>query len=437
MLVYFKISNYKSVDKEVVVNFTATALNDHSESNLYEEDGDQYLKSILLYGHNASGKSTILNALVYLRWFINNSATDKENGEKIKVKPFEFRASSKKKPSTFEICFILNKKKYKYGVEMTENLIHREWLIESKAKKEYPLFLRIGQEFDVDKRRFAEADGLQKRTRKNVLFLSVCTQWNVAKAQVIDEWFQDFVTIHGLADERYREFTFDLLKSRKYNKVVKRFLQKADLGINDLQVIDFGTSFNDILKRVPEEAVDNFKKKFSEESEPVVFTIHDQFNDLDEKIGQTSLDLDRTGSEGTKKYFNLVGLIIVALLENRFVIIDEFDARLHTLLTKAILRLFNSAKIKSRAQLLVVSHDTALLDRDLLRRDQIYFLDKNKVGATEATSLVEYKPRKETPIDKNYLEGRYGGIPFIDDLESLLEDDDEINSKRDGEEEER
>lgn len=104
-------------------------------------------------------------------------------------------------------------------------------------------------------------------------------------------------------------------------------------------------------------------------------------------------------------------------------VIDEFDARLHTLLTKSILKLFHSSQTKSKAQLLVASHDTALLDRNLLRRDQIYFVEKDKYGATETTALVEYKPRKESPYDRNYLDGKYGAIPFIDALESLMVDD--------------
>ena len=137
-------------------------------------------------------------------------------------------------------------------------------------------------------------------------------------------------------------------------------------------------------------------------------------------MGSVPLLLNKSESEGTKKYFNIIGLLITALLENRVVVIDEFDARLHTLLTKAILKLFNSSVIKSTAQLIVASHDTALLDREILRRDQIYFIEKNVYGASSAVSLVEYKPRKDSPYDKNYLEGKYGAIPFIEDLEKLI-----------------
>jgi uncharacterized protein len=101
-------------------------------------------------------------------------------------------------------------------------------------------------------------------------------------------------------------------------------------------------------------------------------------------------------------------------------VIDEFDARLHTLLSKAIIKLFHSSEPASNAQLLVASHDTALLDRDLLRRDQLYFVEKNQYGATSTTSLVEFKVRKETPYDKNYLDGKYGAIPVVEDLRNLL-----------------
>jgi len=129
---------------------------------------------------------------------------------------------------------------------------------------------------------------------------------------------------------------------------------------------------------------------------------------------------DKSESEGTKKYFNIIGLLVTALLESRVVIIEEFDARLHTLLTKAILKLFNSTILKSNAQLIVASHDTALLDSEIHRRDQIYFIEKNIYEASSAVSLVEYKPRKDSPYNKNYLEGKYGAIPFIQDIEKLI-----------------
>jgi AAA15 family ATPase/GTPase len=151
-----------------------------------------------------------------------------------------------------------------------------------------------------------------------------------------------------------------------------------------------------------------------------IYALHNIYDDQNRVVNTIPFYLDKSESEGTKKYFNMIGILITAIQEGRLVIIDEFDARLHTLLSKAILKLFNSPETASHAQLLVASHDTALLDREILRRDQIYFIEKNQYGATNATSLVEFKARKETPFDKNYLEGKYGAIPIVHDLGTLL-----------------
>jgi uncharacterized protein len=420
MIVYFKVGNYKSIQEEVTLNFNAASISEHTDSNIIGGEMFPLLKSIMLYGHNASGKSKILEALVYFKWFINNSATEKQSSEEIDVEPFELLESSSKKPSYFEICFLMGKQKYRYGFEADKKTVHKEWLLESKATKEYPVFLRIGQNVEIDLKRFENSQGLDKRTRKNALFLSVASQWNVSKAQKIDSWVDSIFTVHGLADENYRLHTIDLLKNKKYSEIIKKFIQKADLGINSIDVVDVPIKLEDVLKRIPEELKGVFKEKYKGRSETAVFTVHSKYNDKSEVVGDVPFLLDKSESEGTKKYFNLVGLFIKALIEDRLIVMDEFDARLHTLLSKAIIKLFNSSKIKSKAQLLVASHDTALLDRELLRRDQIYFIEKNKIGATKAVSLVEYKPRKDTPYDRNYLDGKYGGIPFIGDLESLI-----------------
>jgi len=161
------------------------------------------------------------------------------------------------------------------------------------------------------------------------------------------------------------------------------------------------------------------KDQFNNENQQAIITLHKKNLKNGETTNEAFL-LEKHESDGTKKFFNLIGVYVNAILENRFVVVDEFDARLHTLLTKAILSIFNSTKIKSKSQIIAASHDTALLDREILRRDQIYFVEKDQFGSSSVTSLVEYKPRKESPYDRNYLNGRYGGIPFIEDLEALL-----------------
>lgn len=420
MLIYFKVGNYKSIKDPIELNFNAAAVSEHTDSNVIGDESMPLLKSILLYGHNASGKSKILDAFVFFRWFVINSAIENQRNEIIEVESFKLNTATVGKPSFFEASFMVGELKYRYGFEADTDRVHKEWLLESKVTKEYPVFLRIEDEFQIDKKRFANADGLEKRTRKNALFLSVASQWNVAKAEKINEWFASIFTIDGFMDEVYKNLTIDLLKDVRYSKLVNEFIQKADLGINSIAAVDMPPTLQKSIKDIPDRFKNSLTEKWKGNDEKAVFTFHKRFDEKGNSGDNIPFLLDDQESDGTRKYFNLIGVFITAILENRLVVIDEFDARLHTLLTKSILKLFNSSQTKSKAQLLVASHDTALLDRNLLRRDQIYFVEKNKYGATEITSLVEYKPRKESPYDKNYLEGKYGAIPFIDGLESLM-----------------
>lgn len=419
MLIYFKVGNFKSIREPITIDFNAASISEHPNSNVVTENKLSLLKTVMLYGHNASGKSKILDAFVFYKWFVNVSS--ERELESIEVENFELNSSNDKKPSFFEALFIIGKTKYRYGFEVTQKRITKEWLLESTAKKEYPVFLRINDEFKIDFKRFKDSNGLEKRTRSNSLFLSVASQWNVKKAKTIKEWFGKIYAIHGLRDNGFQKLTIDLLKDKKYSSLIHKFIQIADLGIDSLDLINVDVKIDDIIKKAPEELKSYYKNKFKDKEQQEVLTLHHKYNNKNEKVGTVPFMLNMHESEGTRKYFNLIGVFIKSILEDRLVVVDEFDARFHTLLSKSILKLFNSSKSKSKAQLFVASHDTALLDNDILRRDQIYFVEKNNFGETQVTSLVEFKTRKESPYYKNYLEGKYGAIPFIGDIEKLLE----------------
>jgi len=419
MIVFFKVRNFKSIKETLELSFLATSISEHPESNVISKGRDKLLKSIVLYGHNASGKSNILDAVAFFRWFIANSTTELQSNDEIEVEPFRLSEETENEPSFFEMCFYMGNTKYRYGFEADEERVYKEWLLESKKIQEYPVFLRINDEYQIDEKRIPGATGVEKRTRKNALFLSACSQWNVAKAELIYEWFDNMYTAHGLMDSGYRELTIDMIRDKTKSKIVNSFLKKADLGINDVQVLDI--QLEDIIDIVPDDMKEEFKEKFDDSDSQAVLTSHSKYDKKGKKVGTERFLLDKYESQGTIKFFNLIGVFIDSILNNRFLIVDEFDARLHTILTKSILKLFNSAKINTESQLLVASHDTALLDRNILRRDQICFVEKSNIGASELVSLVEYKPRKESPYDKNYLDGKYGGIPIIEDLEELFQ----------------
>ena len=422
MLVYFKVGNFGSVNGPVTINFNAAAFGEFTDSNVYVKNKTPLLKTIMLYGHNASGKSKILDAFAFFRWFVVNSARETQAKEKIAVKPFELSDSTVDAPSFFEIGFILGKHKYRYGFEADRYFVHKEWLLETSIRKEHPVFLRIGDEFKIDHKRLDNATNLERKTRKNALFLSVASQWNVAKAEAINVWISDIMFVHGLREDSYRELTIEALREKKFASLVNGFIKNADLGIESVEV----SSFQPSAKHIPDLGLHGRQETFSKASEAdknIPLSIHVKYLNGYGNHVPHRFDLDEMESDGTIKLFNVAGVIIKAILENKVVIIDEFDARLHTLVGKSILRLFNSNKIKSSAQLLAACHDTALLDNGLLRRDQIYFVEKDDFGATGLTSLAEYKSRKDSPIDKNYLAGKYGAVPFLNNLEDLFADE--------------
>jgi AAA15 family ATPase/GTPase len=306
--------------------------------------------------------------------------------------------------------------RFRYGFTVNRNKVHSEWLLEAKTPfgKEYPVFLRGDDQFQIDYKRFENADALESKTRIDALFLSVASQWNVEKALNIVKWFRNIQIIHGIDKNRFSRRTVEFLMDERYSSIIKELINKADLGISDLGIRELEAGIQtDLFGNNVSEYEINYRRLN-------IYTVHTKFSSENLPIGNVRFSLNKDESEGTIKYFDIIGQLLFALQNNSLIVIDEFDARLHTLLSKAIIRLFNSSKSKSKAQLFVASHDTALLDRRLLRRDQIYFVNKNQYGASEVTALVEYKTRKESPYDKNYLEGKYGAIPFIEEFESFL-----------------
>lgn len=421
MLVYFKVGNFRSIKEPIVINFKAAAISEHKSTHVVTKENDELLRTVLLYGPNASGKSKILDGFVFYRWLVLTSATGNQSTDEINTEPFALNTRTMKQPSFFESEFYIGNKAYRYGFEADKKVIHKEWLLEVRKTTVQPLFLRHKQEFDISKK-FANAAGLEKRTRKNALFLSVASQWNVQVAEAILEWFSEIITVHGLMDSDYRRVTTTMLKRKDLGPVVTNLIKKADLGINRLYTANFSPEDREaILRQLPEELRKDTLDRMDNELSPV-FTGHTVYDHQGKAVDEAQFELNSDESEGTKKFYNLAGVFIDAIGSGRLVIIDEFDARLHTLLTKAIINLFNKSGVNKSAQLMAVSHDTALLDKDLLRRDQIYFIEKDRYGASQAATLVEFKARKEAPYYKNYLEGKYGAIPFIGNFESTIKD---------------
>ena len=341
------------------------------------------------------------------------SSASRSSTSKIDVKPFLLNSETDNQPSYFEILFLIDNIRYRYGFEADENIIHSEWLFESKSKKENPLFFRDKDKIEVTKH-FPEGFGIEQRTRDNALFLTAVDQWNGIISKKIYNWFTlPFFVFSGLSHGDTRSLTVELNDMREKNYNINSFLNQFDLGFNKFKA---SPSYN------------------FENSDPVL-THHNKYDKTGKIIADYWFELEKQESSGTNKIFDIAGYIMIGLQVGNIIIIDELDAKLHPLLTMSIVRLFHTTEHNpSNAQLIFTTHDTNLLGSGDFRRDQIYFTEKNQFEETDLYSLVEYKdengvkPRNDRSFEKDYINGRYGAIPFIGDFSNLINNGESIEA---------
>ena len=239
-------------------------------------------------------------------------------------------------------------------------------------------------------------------------------------SQQIIQWFSKINIISGLRDST-RHYTVKCMQSNKNKSEIIKFIKKLDLGIDDIQIEEKPTE-EFFPKGMPEDLKTAILNN-AEVDKFAVKTTHKKFDVKGKQVALEVFDIDRQGSEGTKKLFSLAGPIMDTLKNGKILIIDEFDARLHPLITHEIIKLFNSNVTNSKnSQIIFATHDTNLLSNKLFRRDQIWFAEKDNNGSTHLYSLAEYKIRNDASFENDYIQGRYGAIPFIGNLEPLFEE---------------
>jgi AAA15 family ATPase/GTPase len=240
------------------------------------------------------------------------------------------------------------------------------------------------------------------------------------------KWFNNFITISGLRHEGYKGVTFGMLEDKETRQTLLDFYKKLDLGFEELSLskkpFDPKELPNDMPESLLKQLITDLEGAFSIE----IKTVHKKYNAKGKAAGNIEFDMRSQESSGTNKLFNISGPVFDALSDGGCLVVDELDASLHPLLTLAITKLFNSREFnRNNAQLIFATHDTNLLNYGNYRRDQIYFIEKNKYGVSEIYSLVEYKEdgktiRKDRSFEKDYIEGRYGAIPFIGNLSNIV-----------------
>ena len=368
---------------------------EHPE-HLILDTNKNYLKSAVIYGANASGKSNVLNAF----WFMVNYVLTSHNQQlhkSIERSPFKFDKETPSLPSSFEVIFTADGIRYAYGFSATDKAIVEEYLYYYPNGRQALIFERNETKrfrFTVD---IDEQTQLKERTSANKLYLSVASNWSYSKVIPVLEWFAScqIITKNSIADAYGLDV--EQLKDDDYRRVMASMLRVADFGIQSLQLRDS----EPIAAALHENAFTNIE---------AVHTVQD----IDGNSASYTLNMSEE-SDGTNSYFKLISIVKKALDQGTLLAADEMDAHLHPLLTKHLVSLFNSEEFNPKgAQLIFTSHNTNLLDLDVLRRDQIWFTEKDaQTAATDLFSLYDFSVRKDAKVEKGYLIGRYGAIPFI------------------------
>lgn len=415
MLIEFSVGNYRSFKEVVTFSMVAADLTADNKTirddNVFTVDDElKLLKSAAIYGANASGKSNLSKALGFMRWFIINSSRETQSTDDIDIEPFRLSLDTENKPSFFEIVFLLDGIKYRYGFEATRKKIISEWLYYVSNVRETELFQR--NEDQIDSMKKYKANGVEKFTRHNALFLSVSAQFNIKIAEDILNCLTNCLQIiSGLNDNSYLSFTINCFIENENKNEIINLIKNLDLGIDDISVHKIKITENELPDDLPQEIREMIIKHSGGEA-AWINTKHRKFDSENKFISTETFDLEKQESEGTKKAFALAGPLFDTLKNSQTLIIDEFDARLHPLISRAIIELFNSNETNlNNAQLIVMTHDTNLLSHKLFRRDQIWFTEKDRYGATDLYSLAEYKIDNDAPFESDYIKGRYRAIP--------------------------
>lgn len=409
MLLDFTIRNVLSIKNEAFFDLNATSDSSH-EHSLIKIGKKRLLPTAAIYGANASGKSNLFKALLSAISFVQFSNSMQINSP-IRITPFLFDENSKTSPSEFVFTFINNNIKYSYGFSADSNKVHDEFLYEYKSAKPSLIFERSNtNDYRFTAAKKSEFKQYISKTSNNKLFLSTATAWNCLETRNAFLWFDEGIKIYNqnmIDDQLIPALDSDI--NSELEAFSTRLLQSADFNISGYT---FESQEEDLPNITLPEGVTidaDFLKGFKRIN---LELLHDVYNNS--RLNTYSLAFGEE-STGTRRFFSYAPIIFSALKYGKTIMIDEIDSSLHPLLVKNLISVFNNPEInKNGAQLIFNTHNSELLDLDFMRRDQIFFVEKNSgSAASELFSLSDFSPRKTEVIRKGYLQGRYGATPNI------------------------
>ncbi len=407
MLVEFSVKNFMSIKEEMVFSMVAGIGDENIENTINVENiGERYLKSTAIYGANASGKTNFIKAFTSAILMVRKSNIRNINEPLVEMQPFKFDLETLKKPCEFKFIFIKNNIKYIYGFSADINRIYNEYLYQYLSAKPSLIFERKNtNEYKFTQSEQGKLEELATKNTEKKLFLSTATAWNYEKTKNAYIWFaEDIDTYNDYMNVGYAFNKFEKDEDGSQKKFTINLLKQADILIKD---------FNFEVKEIEPSNIIAFNNPINI-SNVKISTLHEIEN---EDGNKTHFELDlHEESLGTQSLFFFSSVLKEAFEKGKVIIIDEIDRSLHPLLVEFIIKLFHNSEInKNNAQLIFNTHDTNLLSLNNFRRDQIWFTEKEpKKGTTDLYPLDDFSVRKTENIQKGYLNGRYGAIPFLD-----------------------
>ncbi|WP_309730247.1 ATP/GTP-binding protein [Chamaesiphon sp. OTE_75_metabat_556] len=450
MLIQLTIENFMSFRDEVTFSMVGVSSDRQHADRLIEDaagKGRSVVPIAAIYGANAAGKSNLIEALSFAKELILEGT---RSNRSIPVATFKLGDYSKK-PSKFEFIFTHQDARYSYGFKLNKEQILEEWLhaIPPGKRKEVMYFERItslDKKTTVDyglpltgrslkRKQFLEF--IAEGTRPNQLFLTEGIDRNVESLFPVANWFREILTII-MADSIFASLESTILSDISFTDFLSKFLKLAGTGIDKVGGGTVELDFDRHLPGMPQVDRDKLLQKFSGAHANSILMIEDNFgkqylllkgeDSLIKMIQLVTQHRHENGnlvdfavneeSEGTQRLINLIPALFVLQEEEKVIFIDELDRRLHPLLSRLFVKTAIDCRGKNN-QLIFTTHDTNLLDLDLLRRDEIWFVEKDRQGSSNLYSLTEFKTRPDLKIEKGYLNGRFGAIPFFGNPESL------------------
>ncbi len=424
MLIEFIVKNFRSIRDEALLSMVKGTRKELEDTNVLQISDapaslNPLLRSAVIYGSNAAGKTNLLHALAAMQSLVVGSHQRPPN-EALPVHPFLMSSKARTSPSEFEIHFIVDKVRYQYGIAVDQQQVHEEWLFAFPKGKAQKWFHRerlpdqTNTQTKFGDKLKGEKELWERITRPNGLLLATAAQLNSEQLTPIYNWFANKLKI-AVGKESWNQqplFTMSLLEQQQQARVL-RFMQAVDFAISDLSLREVdGEHINAITQNMPQQLKALLSSQLGSSKGMQILTQHKT-----QEGGTVEMGLGDE-SDGTQKMFCYAGPWMDTLANGNIMIVDELHDNLHPLLVQYLVEMFHNPELNRHgAQLIFTTHETSILNQELFRRDQIWFCEREPDQATRLYPLSDFAVRKGTEnIERGYLSGRYGALPFLKEI---------------------